>query len=236
MRPGERPGQQPVLGHGVGRPRARGEVVLIERHVADHRDAQHHVPEHGPAERLGDLDERDAAGGGPFAPPADPGQAGERRQDVQGDDDRHGDHQPARNEPPRAVAQASPEEIDSLNILRASLLAMKRALDKIEQAWSLAIIDGNVRIPEVAPDRQETIVKGDGKSASIAAASILAKVTRDRIMAELSLEYPQYNFQKHKGYGTKEHMAALSHYGPCPVHRKSFAPVRLAIEKHPGRG
>jgi len=121
-----------------------------------------------------------------------------------------------------AVAQASPEEIDSLNILRASLLAMKRALDKIEQAWSLAIIDGNVRIPEVAPDRQETIVKGDGKSASIAAASILAKVTRDRIMEQYEMQFPLYQFATHKGYPTALHRELVQKNGMCQIHRKSF--------------
>lgn len=134
-----------------------------------------------------------------------------------------------------SVETISHDIIDDINILEATFLAMKGAIGKLSIAPQLVLVDGCWKIPAVTI-RQEPIIGGDGKSAAVAAASIMAKVTRDRIMAELSLEYPQYNFQKHKGYGTKEHMAALSHYGPCPVHRKSFAPVRLAIEKHPGRG
>ena len=88
----------------------------------------------------------------------------------------------------------------------------------------LILIDGNIGLPDI-PIPQRSIVAGDSKSASIAAASIIAKVTRDRIMVELAKQFPQYGFEKHKGYGTKEHMDALNNFGPCPIHRKSFEPV-----------
>lgn len=115
-------------------------------------------------------------------------------------------------------------EIDKLNILNASLLAMKRAVQKLEFSPDFLLVDGNQRVDSTIA--QKAIVKGDFLSVSIAAASIVAKVTRDRIMADLHGLYPQYNFIKHKGYATKEHIEAIRNYGISRVHRKSFAPVR----------
>ncbi|MGN0690376.1 MAG: ribonuclease HII [Oscillospiraceae bacterium] len=119
------------------------------------------------------------------------------------------------------VATASVEEIDRLNILNATYLAMKRAVEGLSITPDLALIDGN-RLPPELPCKAQTLVKGDGTSASIAAASILAKVTRDRYMAELAKKYPQYMFEKHKGYGTKLHTDLILQYGPSEVHRKTF--------------
>ncbi len=123
-----------------------------------------------------------------------------------------------------AIASCSPQEIDTHNILRASLLAMKRAALKLPHAPDYLLIDGNQKPPIDIP--LETIVKGDSRSPSIAAASILAKEYRDTLMQNLNEEYPEYNFAKHKGYPTKEHMEALEKYGPTPHHRQSFAPVK----------
>lgn len=118
------------------------------------------------------------------------------------------------------IASASVEEIDEMNILEADLLAMRRAIAGLSQKADFALIDGNVNrgfdIDTAA------IIKGDATSMSIAAASILAKVARDRVCLELDAEYPQYKIAKHKGYGTKEHKAALFEYGPSPIHRKQF--------------
>lgn len=118
------------------------------------------------------------------------------------------------------VAEASVEEINELNILEADLLAMRRAIEGLSVKADFAIIDGNIardfKIPAMA------VVKGDSKSMNIAAASILAKVTRDRMCIELDAKYPQYGIAKHKGYGTKDHMAALKKYGPCPIYRTKF--------------
>ncbi len=118
------------------------------------------------------------------------------------------------------IASASVEEIDELNILEADLLAMRRAIDGLSQKADFAIIDGNIardfQIPAMA------VVKGDAKSMSIAAASVLAKVARDRVCYELDREYPEYQIAKHKGYGTKAHMDALREFGPSPIHRKKF--------------
>ena len=119
-----------------------------------------------------------------------------------------------------AIAEASPEEIDEINILNASMLAMRRAVEKLEVKADFALIDGNCSRGFDIPT--ETVVKGDSKSYSIAAASILAKVTRDRGCAELDKEYPMYGIAKHKGYPTKDHMEAVRKYGPSPIHRKSF--------------
>ena len=119
-----------------------------------------------------------------------------------------------------SVAFASVEEIEELNILRATFLAMNRAIAGLDPKPDLALIDGNQNREIAMPSR--TVVHGDARCACIAAASILAKVSRDRLMKELALQYPQYGFEKHKGYGTKAHYAALREYGPCPIHRRSF--------------
>ncbi len=118
------------------------------------------------------------------------------------------------------VAFASVEEIEELNILGATYLAMNRAIAALGTAVDLALIDGNRDEGIEYPSR--TVVKGDAKCASIAAASVLAKVTRDKLMTELDAEYPGYGFAKHKGYGTAAHYAALRSLGPCPAHRPSF--------------
>ena len=119
-----------------------------------------------------------------------------------------------------SVAFASVEEIEEMNILQATLLAMKRAVETLNITPDYAIIDGN-KIPNLTVPCQ-AIVKGDAKSMSIASASILAKVSRDRKMKEYALQYPQYGFEKHKGYGTKIHIEALKQYGACAIHRQSF--------------
>ncbi len=113
--------------------------------------------------------------------------------------------------------------IDEVNILQASLLAMEQALAAMKQPPDYLLLDA-VSLPRVKLP-QKPLIKGDCRSASIAAASILAKVTRDRLMLDLHAKFPQYNFHKHKGYCTKEHLALLRQYGPCDAHRKSFAPV-----------
>ena len=119
-----------------------------------------------------------------------------------------------------AIAEASPAEIDELNILNASMLAMRRAVDALSVKADFALIDGNCSRGFEIPT--ETVVKGDSKSASIAAASILAKVTRDRQCLALDKEYPEYNIAKHTGYPTKEHMDAVRKYGPSPIYRMTF--------------
>lgn len=118
------------------------------------------------------------------------------------------------------IAFASVEEIEELNILNATYLAMNRAIEQLSVAPALALIDGNRNAGIRFPSR--TVVGGDGKCADIAAASILAKVTRDRFMLEMAEKYPAYHFEKHKGYGTALHYAALREYGPSPIHRMSF--------------
>ncbi len=118
------------------------------------------------------------------------------------------------------VAFATEREIDEINILQATFLAMGRACQKLDPPADYALIDGN-RMPPL-PIPGETIVKGDSLSQSIAAASILAKVSRDRLMLEIDRLYPEYQFARHKGYGTKLHREMLLKYGPCPVHRRSF--------------
>jgi len=118
------------------------------------------------------------------------------------------------------VASASVEEIEKLNILNATFLAMNRAIDKLDPIPELAHIDGNRSTGIAMPSR--CIVKGDSRCADIAAASILAKVSRDRYMLNLAEKYPQYHFEQHKGYGTKLHYEALREYGPSPEHRPSF--------------
>ena len=128
-----------------------------------------------------------------------------------------------------AVAQASVDEIDRLNILQATLLAMRRAVEGLRLAPKLVLVDGN-RLP-VLPMRCEAIVKGDALIASISAASILAKVTRDRWCETCDVQYPGYGFAQHKGYGTAQHLATLHEHGPCAQHRQSFAPVRKALAR-----
>lgn len=119
-----------------------------------------------------------------------------------------------------AIAWADEKEIDEINILNARMLAMERAISALEQKPDLALIDGNRSTGITWPN--ETVVGGDGKSASIAAASILAKVARDRYMLEQAELYPQYAFEKHKGYPTKLHYERLREFGPCPIHRRTF--------------
>ena len=119
-----------------------------------------------------------------------------------------------------SIASASNEEIDEFNILNTTMLAMVRAIETLPQKADYALVDGNCI--RNFPIPAMTIVKGDAKSPSIAAASILAKVTRDRICMEMDEKYPEYNFKKHKGYPTKEHRELVIKYGPCPIHRKTF--------------
>lgn len=118
------------------------------------------------------------------------------------------------------VASASEKEIDEVNILNATYLAMNRAMEMIKDSFSFALIDGNRKEGIDYPCR--TVIGGDGKSASIAAASVLAKVSRDRYITALSEKYPEYGFSRHKGYGTREHYEALRKYGPCDIHRLTF--------------
>ena len=119
-----------------------------------------------------------------------------------------------------SVAFATVEEIEERNILGATMLSMNRAIEGLSLRPELALIDGNRNKEIEMPSR--CVVHGDARCASIAAASILAKVSRDRLMVELSREYPQYGFEQHKGYGTRAHYEALREYGPCPAHRPSF--------------
>lgn len=138
-------------------------------------------------------------------------------------------------EPIRAAAWcgigiATVEEIDQLNILAATMLAMRRAVQNLPEPAQFALIDGN-RTPKDFPCPTHTVVGGDGHSFSIAAASILAKVTRDALMQELHAQYPHYGFAQHMGYGTPAHQAALLAHGPCPAHRQSFAPIRAVLEQ-----
>lgn len=126
-----------------------------------------------------------------------------------------------------AVAEASAAEVDQLNIYHATHLAMRRAIDALTPAAEYLLVDGN-RLPgHVLPG--QAVVKGDARHPAIAAASILAKVARDAQMAELDLRYPDYGFARHKGYPTKEHLAALSAHGPLAEHRRSFAPVQRQL-------
>ena len=118
------------------------------------------------------------------------------------------------------IGLASESEIDEINILQATFLAMGRALEQLSVRPALALIDGNRETDFGLPVK--TVVKGDSLSANIAAASVLAKVTRDNLMLELAQQYPEYGFDIHKGYGTKAHYEALRKYGPCPIHRRSF--------------
>ena len=126
-----------------------------------------------------------------------------------------------------ALAVVEPEEIDRLNILQATHEAMRRAVATLVPDPDHALIDGLPVLPFPMP--QTALVGGDGLSFSIAAASVIAKVTRDRIMVEMCARYPGYEFARHKGYGTALHLAKLRAHGPCPIHRKSFAPVAQAL-------
>lgn len=128
------------------------------------------------------------------------------------------------------VGLATPTEIDDINILQATMLAMQRAVDGLSEMPVSVLVDGN-RAPAIAADVR-TIVKGDSLSLSIAAASIVAKVTRDRMMAELAEQYPGYGWERNAGYGTKEHKAALDRLGVTPAHRQSFAPIRAAATRY----
>jgi ribonuclease HII len=123
-----------------------------------------------------------------------------------------------------SIGIASVEEIDAHNILQASLLAMRRAVAGLPLPPRLCLIDGNQKAGLACEER--TIVNGDARCPSIAAASVIAKVARDRAMAQLAALYPEYGLEKHKGYGTPDHARALTLHGPCPIHRRSFRPVR----------
>ncbi|QJE01768.1 ribonuclease HII [Massilia forsythiae] len=128
-----------------------------------------------------------------------------------------------------AVAECSHEEIDSINILQATMLAMRRAVEALHTAPTVALIDGN-RCPQLAAAiRAHAVVEGDDKVHAISAASILAKTARDAALVALHAAYPEYAFDRHKGYGTALHLARLREHGPCPVHRRSFAPVRALL-------
>lgn len=119
------------------------------------------------------------------------------------------------------IGFASEQEIDEINILNATFLAMRRAVEALGISPDLLLIDGNQK-PKIGVGEEVTVIKGDAKSVSVAAASVLAKVSRDRYMLEIAQEYPQYAFEKHKGYGTKLHYEKIAEYGVSPIHRKTF--------------
>ena len=123
-----------------------------------------------------------------------------------------------------SIVEVAADEIDRVNILQATLLGMRRAVEQLSPAPSQALIDGN-RAPDLDCE-VKTIIQGDRLEPAISAASILAKVARDRLMKELHLRYPVYGFDRHKGYPTAEHLRLLKEYGPCAIHRRSFAPVK----------
>ena len=127
------------------------------------------------------------------------------------------------------IGQCEPEEIDAINILQASLKAMERAYAAMNAPADLALIDGN-RLPKSLPCAGKAVVKGDGISTSIAAASIVAKVHRDKIMGQLAAEFPQYGWERNAAYPTAEHLAAIQIHGVTPHHRRSFGPVRNAMQ------
>lgn len=127
-----------------------------------------------------------------------------------------------------AIAECSEQEIDTLNILQATMLAMRRAVEALKMTPTLALIDGN-RCPVMAV-RSEAIVKGDDKVPAISAASILAKTARDHLLAQLHLQYPEYALDQHKGYPTALHLERLKQHGVSPIHRKSYAPVKALLK------
>lgn len=129
------------------------------------------------------------------------------------------------------IGYATVEEIEEYNILNATYLAMTRAYEAAGMTADLVLVDGN-RLPPALPAKMRCVIKGDALSASIAAASILAKVSRDRVLYELDAQYPQYGFAKHKGYGTAAHYDALREFGVSPVHRRSFLKKFLASDDH----
>ncbi len=133
--------------------------------------------------------------------------------------------------PSVGVGVADEGEIDRINILQATLQAMRRALEQLIPKPDLVLVDG-LQVP-VTDAPAQALVKGDSRSASIAAASIVAKVTRDRMMERFHLEYPRYRFDRHKGYGSGLHLAALKVFGPCPLHRRSYSPVARAMHPFP---
>jgi ribonuclease HII len=128
------------------------------------------------------------------------------------------------------VGMCSHREIDELNILKATFVAMQRAYADLGLAAECAYVDGNF-VPEIPPPAI-AVIKGDEKLECISAASVIAKVTRDRLMLDYAAQYPEYCFEKHKGYGTKLHMECLHKHGPSPIHRYSFSPVRKAAQRH----
>lgn len=132
-----------------------------------------------------------------------------------------------------SLGRAEPQEIDELNILHATMLAMQRAVKSLKIQPHFVLVDGN-RLPALDMPAQ-AVVKGDSLVAEISAASILAKVARDQEMAELDRQFPQYEFAKHKGYPTKIHLEKLAEFGTLPQHRRSFSPVRIALEKIEGK-
>jgi len=127
------------------------------------------------------------------------------------------------------ISVISHEVIDKINILQASLLAMKKSIEACQVQPDFILIDGNQMIPGLSK-KQKTIISGDAKVFCIAAASIIAKVSRDFLMSEEDKKYPDYQFAKHKGYGTKLHLELLEKYGPCPIHRRSFGPVKKLLQ------
>ncbi|UHQ22015.1 ribonuclease HII [Lysobacter sp. 5GHs7-4] len=131
-----------------------------------------------------------------------------------------------------SVVYVEVEEIDRINIFQATMAGMRRAVEAVAHATELARIDGNA-LPRGLPCPAEALIGGDGRDRAIMAASILAKVSRDRHMRELHAQWPHYGFDEHKGYGTPAHLAALAAHGPCPQHRRSFAPVRAALGQAP---
>ena len=126
------------------------------------------------------------------------------------------------------IGQQPAAVIDEIGIMLANKLAMQTAVSQLTPAPDFLLIDGRLRLPQLNI-RQQAIVRGDSQSLSIAAASILAKVTRDRLMIALNHQFPHYGFAQHKGYGTQQHRDAISHYGPCHQHRHSFAPIRQTL-------